>query len=44
MPDSLPVIRPARYCPRVLYAFGHGRLGLTQSAGTAERISRMIVG
>ncbi|MPT24776.1 MAG: FAD-dependent oxidoreductase, partial [Starkeya sp.] len=32
LPDSLPVIGPATASPRVLYAFGHGHLGLTQSA------------
>jgi D-amino-acid dehydrogenase len=38
MPDSLPVIARAKKTDRVIYAFGHGHLGLTQSAGTAELV------
>lgn len=37
-PDSLPVIGRSRAHPRILYAFGHGHLGLTQSATTARLI------
>lgn len=36
LPDSLPALGPAREDARVFYAFGHGHLGLTQSAATAE--------
>ncbi len=32
MPDSLPVISPSSATPAIVYAFGHGHLGLTQSA------------
>ncbi|WP_395024558.1 NAD(P)/FAD-dependent oxidoreductase [Comamonas odontotermitis] len=39
MPDSLPVIGTARATPNVVYAFGHGHLGLTQSAGTARLVA-----
>lgn len=39
LPDSLPVIDRSAHAPQVLYAFGHGHLGLTQSAGTAELIA-----
>lgn len=42
MPDSLPVISTASRSDRVVYAFGHGHLGLTQSAGTAEIVSDLI--
>ena len=42
MPDSLPVISYARCSKRVIYAFGHGHLGLTQSAGTAELVSSLL--
>lgn len=42
MPDSLPVISYASRSKRVIYAFGHGHLGLTQSAGTAELVSCLI--
>ena len=41
LPDSLPVIGPAPGEPRVLYAFGHGHLGLTQAAATAELVAQM---
>ncbi|MDN8272000.1 NAD(P)/FAD-dependent oxidoreductase [Acinetobacter sp. ABJ_C1_1] len=34
--DSLPVIGPSGRHKHVLYAFGHGHLGLTQSASTAQ--------
>ena len=44
LPDSLPVIGPAPGEPRVLYAFGHGHLGLTQSAATAELVADMAAG
>ena len=44
LPDSLPVIGPAPGDPRVLYAFGHGHLGLTQSAATGELVSQMLLG
>lgn len=38
-PDSLPVIGPSPRNPNVFYAFGHGHLGLTMAARTAELIS-----
>ena|SRR5579862_3018464 len=41
-PDSLPVIGPSPREPRVLYAFGHGHLGLTQAATTGRLISDLI--
>ena len=44
MPDSLPVIGPAPGDARVLYAFGHGHLGLTQCAATAELIADLAAG
>lgn len=44
LPDSLPVIGPAPGEPRVLYAFGHGHLGLTQSAATAALIADLAQG
>jgi D-amino-acid dehydrogenase len=44
MPDSLPAIGPARATPRVTYAFGHGHLGLTQSAGTARLVADLVTG
>lgn len=44
LPDSLPVIGPARRDPRVFYAFGHGHLGLTMSAPTARLIHALLTG
>ena len=41
LPDSLPVIGRAPGAPCVIYAFGHGHLGLTQSAGTAELVAAL---
>ncbi|MEX0304727.1 MAG: NAD(P)/FAD-dependent oxidoreductase [Leisingera sp.] len=42
LPDSLPVISRSAKAPGVIYAFGHGHLGLTQSAGTAELVSSLL--
>ncbi len=42
MPDSLPVIDHSPNASNVVYAFGHGHLGLTQSAGTAELVTSLI--
>lgn len=44
LPDSLPVIGPAPQAPCVTYAFGHGHLGLTQAAGTAEMVAALVAG
>ncbi|EBA15995.1 oxidoreductase, FAD-binding protein [Roseobacter sp. SK209-2-6] len=44
MPDSLPVIGCASASPSVIFAFGHGHLGLTQSAATAELVVSLITG
>ena len=44
MPDSLPVIGNSPKQSRVIYAFGHGHLGLTQSAATAELVRDSILG
>jgi D-amino-acid dehydrogenase len=43
-PDSLPVIGPSPSNQRVLYAFGHGHLGLTQAATTGELIADLLCG
>ncbi|MEO5324546.1 FAD-binding oxidoreductase [Mesorhizobium sp. CC13] len=44
LPDSLPAIGTARATQRVVYAFGHGHLGLTQSAGTARIVADLLTG
>ena len=42
LPDSLPAIGRAGGTSRVIYAFGHGHLGLTQSAGTARLVADLL--
>ena len=42
LPDSLPAIGKASTDERVVYAFGHGHLGLTQSAATARIVADII--
>lgn len=42
LPDSLPAIGRARASSRIIYAFGHGHLGLTQSAGTARLVADLL--
>lgn len=39
MPDSVPIVGPARSRPGLFLALGHGHLGLTDSPATAERIA-----
>jgi D-amino-acid dehydrogenase len=41
-PDSLPVICVSRKRNNVLYAFGHGHLGLTMAATTAKLIGNLV--
>jgi D-amino-acid dehydrogenase len=43
-PDSLPVIGPSPRRPDVFYAFGHGHVGLTQSATTGRLIADLVAG
>lgn len=42
LPDSLPVIGRSTASPDIVYAFGHGHLGLTQSAATARLVADLI--
>lgn len=42
LPDSLPAIGRAKVTSDVIYAFGHGHLGLTQSAGTARLVADLL--
>jgi D-hydroxyproline dehydrogenase len=42
LPDSLPVLGRARYSDRIIYAFGHGHLGLTLAALTAQKVVRLL--
>lgn len=42
LPDSLPAIGFSKATPRIVHAFGHGHLGLTQSAGTARLVADLL--
>ncbi len=44
LPDSLPAIGFSRASRHVVYAFGHGHLGLTQSAGTGKLVTELLTG
>lgn len=44
LPDSLPAIGPSARDGRIIHAFGHGHLGLTQSAATAEIVCALLAG
>lgn len=44
LPDSLPAIGPLPGRPDVICAFGHGHLGLTQSAGTGRIVADLLIG
>jgi D-amino-acid dehydrogenase len=43
LPDSLPVIGPSRASTCIVYAFGHGHLGLTQSAATGRLVRDFLL-
>ncbi|MEX0853031.1 MAG: FAD-dependent oxidoreductase [Bauldia sp.] len=43
-PDSLPVIGAHPGEPRIVFAFGHGHLGLTLSAVTARHVAGVLTG
>ena len=44
LPDTLPAIGPSTTDDRVVYAFGHGHLGLTQAAATARLVADILSG
>jgi D-amino-acid dehydrogenase len=44
MPDSLPVIGRSRRCADVVYAFGHGHLGLTGAPFTGRLVAELVGG
>jgi D-amino-acid dehydrogenase len=44
LPDSLPAIGFSRRSRNIVYAFGHGHLGLTQSAGTGKLVANFLAG
>lgn len=44
LPDSLPAIGHSKSSARIIYAFGHGHLGLTQSAATGRLVRDLVLG
>ncbi|HHZ07994.1 MAG TPA: FAD-binding oxidoreductase [Rhizobiales bacterium] len=44
LPDSLPVIGRSRASENVVYAFGHGHLGLTQAAAAGRLVRDLLLG
>jgi D-amino-acid dehydrogenase len=44
LPDTLPAIGPLPGTPNTICAFGHGHLGLTQTAGTAAIVADLLTG
>jgi D-amino-acid dehydrogenase len=44
LPDSLPVIGLSRGGPDVIYAFGHGHLGVTMAPITASIVADLVAG
>jgi D-amino-acid dehydrogenase len=44
LPDSLPVIGPARQTRDVVYAFGHGHIGMSCAAMTGRTVAEIIAG
>jgi D-amino-acid dehydrogenase len=44
LPDSLPVVSRASRHANVVYAFGHGHLGLTQAAATGRLVTDIVAG
>jgi D-amino-acid dehydrogenase len=44
LPDSLPVIGPSRATPHVIYAFGHGHVGMTAAPMTGKLVADLVAG
>ena len=44
LPDTRPVIGRSSASPDIVYAFGHGHLGLTQSAATGRLVADLLGG
>jgi D-amino-acid dehydrogenase len=44
VPDSVPVVSADPYMDNVFYNYGHGHLGLTMSARTAEILAGLVAG
>jgi D-amino-acid dehydrogenase len=44
LPDSLPCIGPSRQSPDVIYAFGHGHVGMAGSPVTGKLVADLVMG
>ena len=44
LPDSLPVIGPSRRSPDVIYAFGHGHIGMASAPMTGKLVAELVTG
>ena len=44
LPDSLPVLGPSSAVPSVIYAFGHGHVGMTSAPMTGKVVADLITG
>jgi D-amino-acid dehydrogenase len=44
MPDSLPVLGPSRATQDVIYAFGHGHVGMTAAPMTGCLVADLLAG
>jgi glycine/D-amino acid oxidase-like deaminating enzyme len=44
LPDSLPVLGPSRASPDVVYAFGHGHIGMTAAPMTGKIVADLVAG
>ena len=44
LPDSLPVLGPSRATPDVVYAFGHGHVGMTAAPMTGKVVADLVAG
>ena len=44
MPDGRPCLGPSRATPDVVYAFGHGHIGLVASARTGRLVAQFVGG
>ncbi|HYM72433.1 MAG TPA: FAD-binding oxidoreductase [Stellaceae bacterium] len=44
LPDSLPVLGPSRASPDVVYAFGHGHVGMTAAPMTGKLVADLVTG
>jgi D-amino-acid dehydrogenase len=44
LPDSLPVLGPSPASPDVIYAFGHGHVGMTAAPMTGKIVADLVAG